>query len=123
MHLPPDPAAPRAAEVAFDDWLKLDIRVGTVVSAAPFPQARKAAYKLEIDFGPVLGVLKSSAQITVHYRAEELVGTQVAAIVNFPPRQIGPFLSQVLVLGFPDEAGNVVLVRPTRPVPDGGRLF
>jgi tRNA-binding protein len=113
-------AAPR---IAFDDFLKVDIRVGTIVSAEEFPQARKPAFKLVIDFGPELGKKKSSAQITRHYRADALVGRQVAAVVNFAPRQIGPFLSEVLTLGFPDTDGEVVLIAPSLPVPNGGRLF
>ncbi len=112
-----------SAMISFDDFLKVDIRVGTIVAAEPFPQARKPAYKLTIDFGPDLGVKKSSAQITQHYTPETLVGRQVAAVVNFPPRQIGPFMSQVLTLGFPDAAGEVVLISPSHTIPDGGKLF
>lgn len=113
----------RPPTIAFDDFLKVDIRLGTIVSAEPFPQARKPAYRLTIDFGPAIGVKKSSAQITRHYRLEDLVGRQVAAVVNFPPRQIGPFMSEVLTLGFPDADGEVVLVAPNLPAPNGGRLF
>jgi tRNA-binding protein len=109
--------------ITFDDFLKVDVRVGVVVSAQPYPEARKPAYKLEIDFGPEIGVKKSSAQITVHYTLEELVGRRVLAVVNFPPRQIGKFMSEVLTLGVPDETGAVVLVRPDKDVPVGGRLF
>ncbi|HEX8124923.1 MAG TPA: tRNA-binding protein [Allosphingosinicella sp.] len=123
MHLTHDPASPPAPEIAFDGFLAVDIRVGTVVAAHPFPEARKPAFILEIDFGPVIGRKRSSAQITEHYSLEELPGLQVAAVVNFPPRQIGPMRSEVLTLGFPDSEGRVVLVQPSRPVPDGGRLF
>lgn len=123
MHVEPEPVAPAAAEIGFDTFMQVDIRVGTIVTAEPYPEARKPAYKLTIDFGPVIGVKKSSAQITEHYRLDALAGTQVAAVVNFPPRQIGKFLSEVLTLGFPDAQGKVVLVRPSGPVPNGKRLF
>jgi len=110
-------------EISFDDFLKVDIRVGEVVRAEPFPEARKPAIKLWIDFGDEIGVKKSSAQITKHYTLETLVGQQVAAVVNFPRRQIGKFMSEVLTLGFPDEDGGVVLIAPTLQVPNGGKLF
>lgn len=110
-------------EIAFDDFLKVDVRIGTVVDAQPFPEARRPAIKLWVDFGEEIGVRKSSAQITRHYAPEGLVGKQVAAVVNFPPRQIGKFMSEILVLGFPDAAGEVVLVTADLPVPNGGRLF
>ncbi len=113
----------RPPTISFDDFLKVDIRLGTIVSAEPFPQARKPAYRLTIDFGPAIGVKKSSAQITRHYRVEDLVGRRVAAVVNFAPRQIGPFISEVLTLGFPDADGEVVLIAPDLPAPNGGRLF
>ena len=109
--------------ISFADFDRVDIRAGTILSAEPFPEARKPAFKLRIDFGPAIGVKKSSAQITERYRPEELVGRQVFAVVNFPPRQIGPFMSEVLTLGFPDEQGEVVLVAPDKRVPNGGRLF
>ena len=112
-----------ASRIAFDDFLKVDIRVGTVVEARPFPEARKPAFQLVIDFGPAIGLKKSSAQITRNYRLDELVGRQVAAVVNFPPRQIGPMMSDVLTLGFPDAAGEVMLFAPDREVPNGGRLY
>lgn len=111
------------AEISFDDFLKVDIRVGKIIEAESFPQARKPAYKLKIDFGNDIGVKRSSAQITVHYKLEDLVGREVLAVVNFPPRQIGPFMSEVLTLGLPDENGDVVLLQPTKEVPIGGRIF
>ena len=123
MHKIPDPEAPVAAEIGFDDFLAVDIRVGTIIEALPFPEARKPAYRLVIDFGPVIGIKRSSAQITEHYALEDLPGRQVAAVVNFPPRQIGPMMSEVLTLGFPDSDGKVVLIQPGEKVPDGGRLF
>jgi tRNA-binding protein len=109
--------------ITYDDFTKVDIRVGTVRAAQLLEGARKPAFRLEIDFGPEIGVKKSSAQLTVHYTVESLVGRQVAAVVNFPPRQIGKFMSEVLTLGFPDGAGAVVLIVPDKPVRDGGKLF
>lgn len=109
--------------LSFDDFLKVDIRVGTIVEVRDFPEARKPAYRLRVDFGPEIGIKKSSAQITVHYTPETLLGRQVAAVVNFPPRQIGPTISEVLTLGFPDDNGEVVLVSVDQPVANGARLF
>ena len=123
MHKLSDPAAPPADPIGFDQFLAVDIRVGTVLAVDPFPEARKPSWKLRIDFGPGIGVKKSSAQIVDHYNAVDLIGRQVAAVVNFPPRQIGPFMSEVLTVGFPDEKGAVVLIRPDLPVPNGARLF
>lgn len=111
------------ATIGFDDFLKVDIRVGTIVEAEPYPEARKPAFKLVIDFGGTIGRKKSSAQITRHYTPEALCGRQVLAVVNFPPRQIGKFMSEVLTLGMPDADGEVVLIGPGLAVPDGGRLF
>jgi tRNA-binding protein len=110
-------------QIAFDQFLAVDIRVGTILSAEPYPEARKPAIKLVIDFGPVIGEKRSSAQITENYEIARLVGRQVAAVVNFPPRQIGKFMSEVLTLGFPDARGHVVLISPDKPVPNGARLF
>jgi len=123
MHVTHDSTAPAAETIGFDQFLAVDIRVGTILEALPFPEARKPAYRLLIDFGPAIGTKRSSAQITEHYTLEQLPGLQVAAVVNFPPRQIGPMMSEVLTLGFPDAAGKVVLFHPTSPVPNGGRLF
>lgn len=109
--------------IDYADFERLDIRVGTITDAQPFPEARKPAIKLWIDFGPEIGMKRSSAQLTVHYVPDRLIGRQVCAVVNFPPRQIGPFISEVLTLGLPDQDGAVVLIRPDHPVPNGGRLF
>jgi tRNA-binding protein len=109
--------------IGYGDFERVDIRVGTVVDAKPFPEARKPAIRLWIDFGEPIGVKRSSAQLTVHYQPDRLIGRQVCAVVNFPPRQIGPFISEVLTLGMPDENGAVVLVRPDLAVPNGGKLF
>ena len=123
MHLNHDPAAPPRETTGFDDFLKLDIRVGTVIAAEPYPDARKPTLKLRIDFGPGVGERRSLAQVAALYAAEELVGRQVAAVVNFPPRQIGKAMSEVLTLGFADAEGRVVLFAPDKPVPNGARLF
>ena len=123
MHVNHAADAPLGDTIAFDDFLAVDIRVGTIVAVEDFPEARKPAFKLRIDFGDAIGEKKSSAQITEHYSVQDLIGRQVAAVVNFPPRQIGRFMSEVLTLGFPDKSGAVVLIGPSRPVPDGGRLF
>ena len=123
MHANHDAGAPAAETISFDDFLQVDMRVGTIVSAEPFPEARKPALKLVIDFGAVIGRKKSSAQITENHAAEDLVGRQVMAVVNFPPRQIGPFQSEVLTLGVPDADGAVVLLVPDKDVPLGGRMF
>lgn len=112
-----------SATITFDDFSRVDIRVGTIIEAEPYPEARKPAIKIRIDFGPEIGIKKSSAQLTVHYDPARLIGRQVAAVVNFPPRQIGKFISEVLTLGFPDADGAVVLIAPDQKVPDGGRLF
>ena len=109
--------------ISFDDFLKVDIRVGTILAVEPFPEARRPAYKLRVDFGPELGERKTSAQITRHYQPDQLVGRQVAAVVNFPAKQIGKFMSEVLVVGFPDAEGEVVLVGVDHAVPNGGRLY
>jgi len=115
-----DPTAP---PITYEDFRRVDIRVGTILAAEPFPEARRPTVKLTIDFGAAIGLKKSSAQIVTHYRLEDLVGRQVAAVVNFPRKQIGKFMSEVLVLGFPDGAGEVVMIAPDKAVPNGGRLF
>ncbi len=121
MHL--NTTADRAPEIKFDDFPNVDIRVGTIVEAEPYPEARKPSIKLKIDLGPAIGVKRSAAQITRYYDPATLVGRQVACVVNFPPRQIGKFISEVLTLGFPCAEGEVVLIAPERAVPNGGRLF
>lgn len=123
MHLSHAPDAPAGEQIGFEDFLKVDIRVGTIVAAEPFPEARKPSYRLRIDFGPAIGEKKSCAQIAANYSPEELIGRQVAAVVNFPARQIGPAMSEVLTLGFADSRGEVVLFAPDSPVPNGSRLF
>lgn len=110
------------SEISFDDFLKVDVRVGTVIHAEPYPEARKPAIKLRVDFGAEIGEKKTSAQVTAHYTPDQLVGRQVLAVVNFPPRQIGKFMSEVLVLGLPDAAGDIILLGPDQPVPNGGRM-
>jgi len=122
-NVPNDSTGVSEPAIGYDDFRKVDIRVGTIVAVDPFPEARRPALKLTIDFGPAIGRRRSSAQVTVHYKAEELVGRQVAAVVNFPPKQIGKFMSEVLVLGFPDGQGEVVMIAPDKPVPNGGRLY
>ena len=109
--------------ISYDDFARIDIRVGTITAVEPYPEARKPAYKLTVDFGQEIGTRRSSAQIIRHYAIESLVGRQVAAVINFPPKQIGKFRSEVLVLGFPDASGEAVLIQPERQVPNGGRLF
>jgi tRNA-binding protein len=123
MHLAHNPAAPPAPAISFEDFLKVDIRIGTILSAEPLEGARKPALKLSIDFGAGVGVKRSSAQITQLYAPDALIGRQVAAVVNFPPRQVGKFLSEVLTLGFPDADAHVVLFSPDQPVANGARLF
>jgi len=114
---------PVASAITYVDFRKVDIRVGTIVAAEAFPEARRPAYKLKVDFGENIGVRRTSVQIVPNYKLEDLVGRQVAAVVNFPPKQIGPFMSEVLVLGFGDEGDNVTMIRPDKTVPNGGRLY
>jgi tRNA-binding protein len=123
MHLLPEEGAPPMPQISFDQFLAVDIRVGTIIAAEPFPEARKPALKLTLEFGAGIGTKRSSAQITQNYEPAALIGRQVAAVVNFAPRQIGKFMSEVLVLGFPDAQGNVVLFAPDQRVPNGARLF
>lgn len=123
MHLSPAPDAPAADPIAFEDFLKIDIRLGKIVAAEEFPEARRPSYRLRIDFGPAIGEKTSCAQIAANYTPADLIGRQVAAVVNFPPRQIGPAMSEVLTLGFSDAEGAVVLFAPDSPVPNGSRLF
>jgi tRNA-binding protein len=123
MHHLTDHLAPAASAITFDAFMAVDIRIGTVIDVQPFPEARKPSLKLTIDFGATIGTRRSSAQIAHHYAGADMLGRQVAAVVNFPPRQIGKFMSEVLTLGFPDASGEVVLVRPDQPVPNGSRLF
>jgi tRNA-binding protein len=115
--------AAAAAPITYDDFRKVEIRVGTIVAVEPYPEARKPAFKLSVDFGPAIGIKRSSAQVTKHYAMDRLVGKQVAAVVNFPPKQIGKFMSEVLVLGFPDGSNEVVMIGPDQAVPNGGRLY
>ncbi len=123
MHLSHSSDLPATEQINFDDFLKVDIRIGTITKAENFPEARKPAYKLWIDFGLVIGTKKSSAQITENYKLEDLINRQVASVVNFPTRQIGPFMSEVLTLGFPDQNGNVVLFQPDQTLSNGVKLF
>lgn len=123
MHLTHSSKAPAAEETTFDEFLKTDIRIGTIVKAEVYKEARKPAYIIHVDFGEVIGVKKSSSQITVHYTIDELIGKQVAAVVNFAPRQIGKVRSEILTLGFGDEDNEVVMFSPDKPVPNGSRLF
>lgn len=113
----------REETIEFSDFMKVEVRVGTIIDVQEFPEARRPAYKLFVDFGPEIGQRKTSAQVTQNYTREELIGRQVAAVVNFPPKQVGKFMSEILVLGFPDENGNVTLIRPDKAVPNGGRLY